>query len=303
MLEVFLRVILPTFMVAGAGAGLQRWRKLPVGPLSQLMLYLLAPALVINSVLNADIQPGASLRVVGVSLAATLAGLVGAALVSGALRHSRALQAGFVLGTGFPNAGNMALPITLLAFGQPGLSVAVILFVTQSATGWLVGGVVAARSGGASMSTAVRQVARMPMMYGAFVGLALRGSGITLPFAIARPIEMLGQAAIPLMLLILGFQLSQGIDWARWRSLLTAVGWRLLVGPAIALGIALASGLEGVALATVVVVSGMPTGVFTTILATEFKAEPRFVTSAVVATTLASLATLTVLITLMQHWD
>ena len=44
----------------------------------------------------------------------------------------------------------------------------------------------------------------------------------------------------------------------------------------------------------------MPTAVFTTILATEFKAEPRFVTSAVIASTVLSLLTLTALIFLLQ---
>ena len=61
-------------------------------------------------------------------------------------------------------------------------------------------------------------------------------------------------------------------------------------------------GLDGVVQQTVIVVAAMPTAVFTTILATEFDAEPRFVSSAVVMSTFASIGTLTVLITLLQTW-
>ena len=69
-----------------------------------------------------------------------------------------------------------------------------------------------------------------------------------------------------------------------------------------AYGISSALGLTGAAQQTVIVVAAMPTAVFTTLLATEFRAEPRFVTSAVIASTVASLGTLTVLVTLLQRW-
>ena len=48
------------------------------------------------------------------------------------------------------------------------------------------------------------------------------------------------------------------------------------------------------------VVSAMPTAVFTTILATQFQAKPAFVTNAVVLGTLLSLLTLTALITVVE---
>ena len=49
-----------------------------------------------------------------------------------------------------------------------------------------------------------------------------------------------------------------------------------------------------------IVLGGMPTAVFATILATEFAARPQFVTRSVVASTLLSVLTLTVLITLVR---
>ena len=48
-----------------------------------------------------------------------------------------------------------------------------------------------------------------------------------------------------------------------------------------------------------IVLGGMPTAVIAIIVATEFDVRPQFVTRAVVTSTLASVATLTVLLTLV----
>ncbi len=111
---------------------------------------------------------------------------------------------------------------------------------------------------------------------------------------------MLAAATIPVMLIVLGFQLSEGIDWGRWRSLATSAVLRLAISAGVAYGVTAVLGLAGVVQQTVIIASAMPTAVFTTILATEFDAEPKFVTSAVVVSTLASVGTLTVLITLLR---
>ena len=302
MLNVFLNVILPTFLVAAAGAGLQRWRNLTPGPLSQMMLYLLAPALVVNSLINAEIEVGASARIIGAVLLITIVLMAASFALSRALRQDRALQSGFLLATVFPNAANMALPVALLAFGEAGLTVAIIIFAIQSILSWSIGTFLAARSSSGGLLGPLKQMVRLPILWAIVAALVLRATGVTLPTTLAEPIRMLGTAAVPVMLLILGFQLSKGIELSRWPSLVTALMLRLIGGALIAYPITALLGLEGVAQQTVITVSAMPTAVFTTILATEFKAEPRFVTSAVIGSTLLSLVTLTGVIFILQTW-
>ena len=301
MLDVFLGVILPTFLVALAGAGLQRWRKISPGPLNQLMLYLLAPALVIDALVSADMDLGASVRLIAAVLLITTGILVLSVVLAKLLRQERSLQSGFLLAVGFPNAANLALPVTLLAFGEPGLTVGIVLFAVHSLLGWSVGVYVAASSSGTGLRPLMMTL-RMPILWAILAALLVRASGITLPQTIAYPIEMLGAASIPVMLVILGFQLSQGIAIEKWLSLTVALLLRLVGGAVIAYPVTVLLGIEGVAQQTVIIVSAMPTAVFTTFLATEFRAEPRFVTSVVVIGTLLSLLTLTALITALQHW-
>ncbi len=301
MLNVFLYVILPTFLVAAAGGVLQRWRGLSPLPLNQLMLYLLGPSLILNSLLTTKLQASEAERIIAAVILVTLVLLATGAILGRALGQERPMRSGFLLATVFPNAANMALPVALLAFGNAGLAVAVVIFAAQSVLSWSLGVFVAASSAGGGLEP-LKQTLRLPMLWAIGLAIVLRAAGVTLPFTLQHPIEMLGNASIPVMLVILGFQLSRGIQLEQWPSLVAALTMRLIGGAAIAFGVTSLLGLTGVTQETVIVVAGMPTAVFTTILATEFKAEPRFVTSAVIASTLLSLVTLTLLITLVQNW-
>ena len=300
MLDVFLTVILPIFMVAAAGYAFQQWRRLPVSTLSQVTLYLLAPALIFDSLLEQTLPAAASFRIVAATLLVTVT-IVGVSLLtSRALRHSTPMQSAFVLSTTFPNAGNMAIPILLLAFGEAGLTAAIVIFVTQSALGWSLGIYVAARSHSAGF-TPLLEVLKVPVLYALAAALLAIWLDWQPPTTITRPIEMLAGAALPSMLLVLGFQLGTGLAFHQWPSLLAAMTVRLVVAAPIAYGVTILLGMSGVEQQALIVTMSMPAAVFTTILATQFDAVPRFVTNAVVASTLVSLLTLTVVITLVQN--
>ena len=68
----------------------------------------------------------------------------------------------------------------------------------------------------------------------------------------------------------------------------------------LAYGIGLALGLAGMPLAVGVVQAAMPTAVNMIIIALEFDAWPEFVSNGVVATTLASLVSLAVLLAIVR---
>lgn len=299
MFSIFLNVIAPVLLVAAAGAGLQRWQKLPAAPFGHMMLYLLSPALVLDSLANAEMPLAAAGRIVLGVLLMSAALIAISLLLSRILGHKRPMQSAFLLTTIFPNAGNMGLPVALFAFGEQGLAIAVMIYAAQSILGWSLGVYVAARShpGGPSP---LKQTLQLPVLWAIAAALLLRATGTELPTTLAKPIHMLGQASIPVMLLILGFQLEKGIALDRWASLLAALTVRLIGSAVIAFFISVVLGLDGITQQAFVVVSAMPAAVFITILATEFHTEPRFVSSVVIASTLLSFISLTVLVALLQ---
>jgi predicted permease len=75
-----------------------------------------------------------------------------------------------------------------------------------------------------------------------------------------------------------------------------AVTLRLIASPVLAWAATRLFGIDGLAQSTLIVLASTPTGIITTIIATEFESEPAVVSEGVLASTVASVATLTVLI-------
>lgn len=301
MLDVFLNVIMPIFLVAVIAAAFQRWRKVPVGPLSQVTLYILTPSLIFSSLIQQEIPASASARVVGAMLLSTALVLAVSIAISKLLRHDRAMQSAFTLSTGFPNSGNLALPILLLAFGDPGLALGVIVFVTQAIVGQSLGVFIAARSQMNGLEP-LKQVFRLPAVYAIGAALLVRLLGIELPPVIFQPVNLLSQAAIPVMLVVLGLQLGIGFNLDSFGSLAAALMIRLVVSAPLAYLATGILGLGGLSRSVVIIVSAMPVAVFTTILSTEFRANPRFVTNVVITSTLLSAVTLTAVISAVRSF-
>ena len=281
MLDVFLNVILPVFVVAGLAGLFQRWRQLPVAPLNQTTLWLFSPAFIFTHLTSQNLAAGASLRVVGaVSLGIFLI-LIVSYVFSKLMRHTRDTRSAYLLAGGFPNAGNMGIPVLLLAFGDAGVAPAIIVFVTHSVVGFVLAIFIAARSQLNGISPLL-QVFKLPVLYSVVAAFLVSGFGWELPLAVSEPIRILASAAIPVMLIVLGFQLGSGIQLQQNGSLSTAIFLRLIISVPLSYLATLVFGLEGLAQGAVIIVGAMPTAIYTTILATEFKENPQFLTSAVI---------------------
>ena len=78
-----------------------------------------------------------------------------------------------------------------------------------------------------------------------------------------------------------------------------AVGLRLILAPILAWLIAPFAGLDDIGHKTAILQSAMPAAVFSMVIATKFEVEPEFVTGVVVASTLLSPLTVTVLLMIL----
>lgn len=164
-------------------------------------------------------------------------------------------------------------------------------------------GIFLASSGTVSARRAVGNVLRVPLPYAVVLGFVLNAADITLPVPVARATEVLGQAAIPAMLTVLGLQLSQAsLQLKTLRPALLAAGMRLTVAPMIALVMVALIGLSGVTRQVSLVQASMPTAVISGVLATEFggREDAEFVTSVIVLSTALSMLTLSVLLTFVM---
>ncbi len=299
LFSVFASDLLPIFVIAGAGFALARWLKASAVTLTHVVFYALLPCfafrLLISSVATGRQFGLMVLLAVLVMLTMAAAG----ALLSLALRLSRAESTVFLLVVMFSNGGNYGLPVVSFAFGEEALSYGTVFFLTGSVLTNTVGAFLAA-AGRRSLRTAATSVLKMPAIYGMVAAGVVLATGITVPTPLLRPITMLSDAALPLMILVLGMQLERASAPKRPALVAAAVCVSLLVAPLVALGLTSMFNVTGAARQAVVVLSSMPVAVATTILAVEFDASPDFVTSAVFLSTLLSPITLTPLIAYLR---
>ncbi len=193
------------------------------------------------------------------------------------------------------NAGNFGMSVNFFAFGEPGLAQASIFFVLSGIMIYTVG-VLIASLGSYPLPKALTGLLKIPMIYALVLAFLFLRLDWVMPLPFQRTIDLLSQAAIPAMLILLGLQLERMRWGGNLRALALTVSTRLVLSPILAVAISLMLGLEGPARQAGILEAAMPTAVMTTVLATEYDVEPSFVTAAVFVSTVLSPLTITPLL-------
>jgi hypothetical protein len=141
----------------------------------------------------------------------------------------------------------------------------------------------------------------VPALYAVTAAIVVLWTHATVPLVVMRPIGLLSDAAIPIMLLVLGMQLERATVPKHPMAVGAAAFLSLVVAPAIAFGLTALLGLTGAARQAAIIEASMPAAVITTVLALEFNLDAGFSTSVVFVTTLLSPVTLVLLIAYLQR--
>lgn len=299
LLSIFASDVLPIFLVASVGFLLARFLKADVRTLSRVVFNALAPCLVFNLLVTSKISPDEFGRMALFSVCVILGvGLI-ARLVTLPFKLDRAMVSALLIVVMFSNGGNYGLSVNSFAFGQEALARATIYFVTSSVLMYTVG-VFLASSGKSGYRKALTGVFKIPAVYGVIAAAVVMLTKTTLPAPILRPIELLSNASLPMMMMVLGMQLERAgkLEKPLWVGLATVL--TLVVSPLLAFGLVNVLDLSGAARQAAMIEASMPTAVVTTILALEYEVMPSFVTSVVFVSTLLSPITVTLLIAFLK---
>lgn len=287
--------------MAGLGGYMGRRVGVPVHPLSGLTFRLFSPALIFHSLLTIDISRDIAARLIGVIAGVFFLLTVASFGLSKILGHDRSTMAAVALCSAVANAGNMGLPIAKLAFGDEGLKIAVVMYVANSVLTYSAGVVIASFGTSTGARQALIAPFKVPALWAAAVALTINYNGWHLPAAAETVAATLAGASIPVMLVVLGLQVMDRVPRTeRRRDIFSAVSLRLVAAPLIAWGVTTALGLQGVTQHTLILTAGMPTAVMASVLAMQYNAKPQLVSRVVITSTLASIATLTALVTILR---
>jgi predicted permease len=300
LISIFVNNIAPVLIVAGIGYLVGKKFKVDSQSVGVLIFNVFSPALVFFSLYDSKIG-GHELLVLLVIVAVFQ--LTMAALSYGVMKFygvERLERASVMLSSFCLNAGNYGLSIASFAFGEAVLARAVVVYIGNTALNYTLG-VFVASSGHQGVRSALLTVLRVPAFYATVAAFLLRGFNIELPLVVFRSVSVLKDAAIPAMLVLLGLQLSQTIPVFRWKLVSIGLVLKLLIGPLLGIGLAVLFKLEGVAAIAFILQTAMPTAVITLVLAKQYQLDESLSLNLIMASTLLSPFTLSVMILLLRN--
>lgn len=276
-----IEVVAPVFLLIGVGYAFGAFRSVDLTSLTDVVVYLAAPALIFHSLITGTLHREEMLELAaGVTTVVVGVGLV-LLVVSRVLGYR---PGALYLPAMFMNAGNMLLPLTLLAFGEAGLRRAVVIFVTVAVLQSSLG-VTIARGYPSPF-----EMFRLPYIYAVAAAWAVREGYFSLWPPAGEAVELVGHMAVPAMLLALGLRLRT-VEPGAWSRPLAVATLRIGGGYVVALAFVTSFGVEGLARSCLLLASVMPSAVINFVFAEKYGNASGDVATAVIVSTVASVVT------------
>ncbi len=273
----------PVFLLATVGFV---WVKLGfeyrVEFVTRMAMTLAVPCLIFVALMQTQIAPEA---LAALSLASLVAyGLVIAAFFV-AVKALRLDVPTYLAPLSFGNTGNLGLPLALFAFGDVGLGYAVVVFAVMAVLSFTIG--VWIVSGGGS----IKRVVQEPMVAATLLGALFLWQGWETPAFLTNALDLIGQMAIPMMLITLGVAVAR-LNGRMMRQAAALSILKVILCVAAAAATASLFTLDPVATAVLVVQVATPVAVTSYLLAEKYGADAQPVAGLVVASTLLSVVAL-----------
>ncbi|EKO3534841.1 AEC family transporter [Vibrio fluvialis] len=198
MFEQVVSILFPVMALVCVGYAIGRWLKPDFRPINRINMDTFLPALVFSSLATMPLDT-AQLPLIYASLIAVL--IPGILMIPICKLGGWNFKAWAPLHM-FRNSGNLAIPLFTYTFGETALSSAVLLFVVSACLHISLGLALLSKGG------SFRQIFTAPVFIATVVAMLFNLSGTPVWKPLYEATALLGQAAVPVMLLSLGSQMT-----------------------------------------------------------------------------------------------
>lgn len=282
------------FLLVAAGVVLRKMGILPEGAkniLTDLVIYLILPCNIINSFFiefNFDILKGFAIILTIASLIQ-----VGCLILAKVLynREPEGRKKVLQYGTVCSNAGFMGNPIAEGVYGAEGLMYASIFLIPQRIVMWSAG--VSYFTESPDRKTVVKKVLTHPCIIAVYIGLILMITRLPLPVFLQNTIRSIGGCTTTISMVLIGAILAEVEPGSILdRGIVKYALIRLFLLPLLVYLSCRVFHVTPLLSGVSVLLTGMPAGSTTAILAAKYDGDYIFATKCVVVTTLLSLVTI-----------
>jgi len=290
-------------VLLGVGVGARRVGVLDerrTGWLTGLAFYVALPALIFSSTYDQPLADLVSPALVGGALLVfgTMAGLAWAVHSRQPARSRRSVA---VVQSYHSNLGFLGVPLVGATLSEAAAATASVVLgvgvLTQ--TPLTVASLIAINDANADVWDELRGIATNPVLIALAAGLSASQVGLAVPGAVDTGLGAVSELALPVAVLCVGASLrpsGAGLDYGLTGSV---AAMKVAVMPALAWGVFTLLSVEPAALAPAVLMFGMPTAVSTYVYANELGGDAQLASLNVFVTTIASLASVAVIVQLL----
>lgn len=289
----FVLVILG-YVLAASG----RWPKAVSDALATFVFGIAIPAFLFRLAASPVAVPRFDPRLLGAFFGGCLITFTIGRLVSWRLfRADGAQQTVFGLGGVFSNNVLLGIPLAKALLGDAALGPISLVLVFNTMVLWTLGSVSIewARHGEVSARGFARtawKVVTTPVIAAILLGTVTARTGVVLPFALDEPLRLIGQAAAPLALVVVGMGLAEYGVREGWREGLGITAIKLTVQPLVIFALARWLGLPQLETQAIVLLGSLAVGVNVYVMARQFGVmQAPIASSMVLSTTFSALTT------------
>ncbi|RLB67120.1 MAG: hypothetical protein DRH03_11390 [Deltaproteobacteria bacterium] len=293
---VFVNILLPIFLIIALGAVFEKVKGPDFKTVSDLTLFFFTPCLIFAGLLKGGAEViGFLPKTVAFMLALTLIFWALSVLCGRLLKLDSRRQSAFSLTTIMMNTGNYGLPLVLFAYGPEGLSYAVVVMVLFTFPLGTLAIYIASR-GEDSPAKALLEMFKVPLFHAIILAAIWRGFALPLPAIIFKAVDIVGQAAIPGLLILLGMQLARTKLKGELVAISSSSFLRLVISPFVAILLCELLHIQGLPRNVLILQTSTPAAVIPLLYAVNYDTRPDMVAGTIFVSTIASAVTLTCLL-------
>jgi len=281
-------VLAPILFLALSGFFLGKFIKKDFGIISDVIVYVSAPSLLLHSILNNNFS-GRDIE--GVVAGAGLVILFGIIFARRFLRYNPFQS--FLIG--FMNSGFIGIPFVYMAYGNEGLKYAIIYDGVCGVLMYSIGLYLV------SSSYNKLTIFKLPLIYSAALAVTISYFNIRVPEAINHSLLIAGNSTVPLALILLGSKIGD-IDYKKISSPIVLSLIRFGFGAILGIAIASILPISNLAKNVIILMSAMPAPLMGIVFCQKFgdPSDCNEIASSVGISTLISIILLPVLLLVLK---
>ncbi|BAI79583.1 conserved hypothetical protein [Deferribacter desulfuricans SSM1] len=295
LFTIFLKTVLPIFVIIAIAFIYNRVKDIDFRFVTDITLTIFAPIFVFHSLLSYKINLISLYKpMIFMILLVSLLIIISLIIFKFFINDAK-YKIPFILSVSMINVGNFGLPLISFAYGNKGVFFSIIYFVVFNIP--LSTLAIMLSSNEKNFLLAFKDVLKIPLIHAFLLAIIFSEFNLRLPEFLDKSFGILSNAAIPLLIFILGLQLSKIKFTSKLlKPAFLSVFLRLVISPLVAICITIFLNIEGIEKQVAIVQTSAPSALLPLMYAIRFNRSPEFLSTTILLSTILSGLTLPILI-------